>query len=220
MLRACLFLLCVSAVAGSNTTDGYMATLVSYAADAGPVVFGAINAAVSVVPVPGAASSFALAAGVMYGKVYGTLLYSFSAAVGAAVHFQLVKLARPLAMSLMSSYKAKIIALDSAVSADGLQVAFLLRLSPVMPFAITTTLLGLTKIAPTVHFLASFGGLVPSSFVYAYAGEVGNTLAQGPQHSSTLDYITYAVGLLATVAVTAKVMRVASKALNDKQSSA
>jgi len=62
--------------------------------------------------------------------------------------------------------------------------------------------------------LATAVGLIPSSFVFIYAGAVGNSMASG-EAGGWSDYITYAVGLLATVAVTVKVVRVAQEALDN-----
>ena len=62
--------------------------------------------------------------------------------------------------------------------------------------------------------LATLLGLIPSSFVYVYAGAVGKDVANG-EAGGWSDYITYAVGLVATVAVTIKVVKVAQEALDN-----
>jgi len=73
-------------------------------------------------------------------------------------------------------------------------------------------MLGFTSVDPLTHALATLVGLVPSSFVYVYAGAVGNKVASGGL--GPMDYATYAVGLMATVAATVKVVKVAQAALD------
>ena len=74
-------------------------------------------------------------------------------------------------------------------------------------------MLGFTSVDPVTHAGATLLGLVPSSFVYVYAGAVGNQVASGGV--SVMDYVAYGIGLLATVLVTMKVVKVAQTALDD-----
>ena len=49
----------------------------------------------------------------------------------------------------------KVVKLDKAMHAEGFKVVFLLRLSPLQPFAMATKLLGLTKIPHGTHFVGT-----------------------------------------------------------------
>jgi uncharacterized membrane protein YdjX (TVP38/TMEM64 family) len=49
--------------------------------------------------------------------------------------------------------------LDKAMREEGFKIVFLLRLSPVFPFALTTLMLGLTEIPTSTHFVGALATL-------------------------------------------------------------
>jgi uncharacterized membrane protein YdjX (TVP38/TMEM64 family) len=102
-----------------------------------------------------------------------------------------------------------------------LKIVLLLRLSPVFPFNLLNYGLGLTRVRFLDYLLASIG-MLPGTLLYVYygmvAGEVaaavgGAAVERGPAYWTLL-----AIGLLATVAVTAVVTRIARRAFRQEVS--
>ena len=109
-------------------------------------------------------------------------------------------------------------AIDKAVARSGLKIVFLLRLSPAFPYNLLNYALGLTSVRFHDYLLASFG-MLPGTFLYVYYGKVIGSLAEvtsGAQVEGGVErWIFLGVGLLATIAVTAIVTRIARRALRE-----
>jgi hypothetical protein len=120
-------------------------------------------------------------------------------------------------------------ALDAAVEKDAFQIIFLLRLSPLVPFAVASLLLALTPVPLSTYAAATALGALLSAVPFAYAGHVGGVLAgsAGSAHAGgtaargaapdgpydQLQVLMSVVGLLATVAVSVKLSAVVREAL-------
>ena len=68
--------------------------------------------------------------------------------------------------------------IERAVSARGLRVVLLLRLSPIVPFNVLNYALGLTTI-PLRDFLLGSAGMLPGALRYAYCGKVAGLAFAG-----------------------------------------
>jgi uncharacterized membrane protein YdjX (TVP38/TMEM64 family) len=94
----------------------------------------------------------------------------------------------------------------------------LLRLSPAFPFSFMNYALGLTRIRFRDYMAASIG-MLPGTVLYVYYGKlIGDVAALASGAAPARDASYYAVlgvGLIATVAVTALVARIASRALKE-----
>ena len=162
----------------------YISALITYAAEAGPSAFFALNVCVTAAGVIPTAP-LNISAGVLYGTVYGTCIYVASTTLGAMLLFTLVRtVLRDFIITRLSSYATKIKAIDGAIAKEGMQIVTLLRLSPVMPFGITTAMLSFTSVSATQHGVATAIGLIPSSFAFVYAGAVAKDVASGAEASS------------------------------------
>ena len=109
-------------------------------------------------------------------------------------------------------------ALDRAIGEQGLKIVFLLRLSPAFPFSFMNYAIGLTRISLRDYVISSVG-MIPGPILYVYYGKlVGDVaaLAGGvaPERGTSY-YVVLGVGLVATIAVTALVTRIARKALQE-----
>lgn len=180
----------------------------------GPVVFIAAYAVGAVAAVPGAVLT--LLGGAIFGLVWGTAWVFVGAVLGASTSFLIARyLARGVIEKKLEGYE-RFAAIDRAVGAQGLRIVFLLRLTPVFPFSLGNYALGLTRVRFTDYVLASFG-MLPGTFLYVYYGKaVGDiaALASGAKvGGGTAQQVLTVVGLLATVAVTVLVTRIARKAL-------
>ena len=67
-------------------------------------------------------------------------------------------------------------AIDAAVSAEGLKVVILLRLSPLLPLAASNYLYGLTGVSLLDYVLGSWIGMLPGTFAYVTVGDMSKSV--------------------------------------------
>jgi len=65
----------------------------------------------------------------------------------------------------------KFAAIDRAIGKDSFKVVLLLRLSPLLPLALSNYLYGLTSVALTPYVLGSWLGMLPGTLAYVSAGQ-------------------------------------------------
>jgi uncharacterized membrane protein YdjX (TVP38/TMEM64 family) len=111
--------------------------------------------------------------------------------------------------------------LDAALGGPkGGFIIFLLRLSPAIPYSLSNYVYGATSVRFLPYLWGSALGDLPIGFVYAYlgvAGRLGVEQAAGTAHArSPLEYVVLGVGLVATIAVSVVLTKVAKKALADQ----
>jgi uncharacterized membrane protein YdjX (TVP38/TMEM64 family) len=198
---------------------GYLPEFAAWVADLGlwgPAVFAAAYAAATVAFVPG--SLLTLAAGAIFGLVKGTLLVFAAATVGAGLAFLVSRHLARSAVERRLAGNARFGAIDRAVAREGRKIVFLLRLSPVFPFNLLNYALGLTRVRFGDYLIASVG-MLPGTLLYVYygalAGEVAIVAGGGAPAKGAGYYAVLALGLAATIAVTALVTRTARRALRE-----
>lgn len=180
----------------------------------GPVAFIAGYSIAVIAFVPGALLT--LAGGAIFGLFEGALYVFVAAVLGSTGSFLVSRYVARNAVEQRLRANERFTAIDRAVGDQGLKIVFLLRLSPVFPFNLLNYGLGLTNVSLRDYVLAAFG-MIPGTFLYVYYGKlIGDVaaLAGGAQVDRGAGY--YAVlgaGLLATIAVTVIVTRVARRAL-------
>ncbi len=204
-------------VAGRTLAGGVLtfAQWVEEIGPAGPIVFivGYAVAAVALVP----ASLLTLAAGAIFGLGAGVAWSFVAAFLGSAAAFQVARHGGRRFVEGRIAGDARFTAIDHAIAEQGGRIVFLLRLSPVFPFVLLNYALGLTRIGFRDYLLASIG-MLPGTLLYVYYGTVAGevaALAGGGVQRDTGYYVSLAVGLVATVAVTTLVTRIARKALRE-----
>ncbi|MGB3402282.1 MAG: TVP38/TMEM64 family protein [Microcoleaceae cyanobacterium] len=183
----------------------------------GIAAFIVIYILATVLFIPG--SLLTLGAGVLYGVVGGSVLVSVASTIAAGCAFLIGRyLARGWVSSkIEENQKFKVI--DEAVAREGWKIVGLTRLSPIFPFNFLNYAFGLTKVTFKDYFLASWIGMMPGTVMYVYLGSVAGelaTLGAEGRTRTTAEWILYGVGLVATVAVTIYVTKIAKKALNQK----
>jgi uncharacterized membrane protein YdjX (TVP38/TMEM64 family) len=166
------------------------------------------------------ASAITLAAGALFGLVRGVVLVSLGSTTGAALAFLV---ARYLLRDQVERYLAsrpRLAAVDKAVGRGGWRVVALLRLSPAIPFNLQNYLYGVTSIPFGAAVLTSWIAMLPGTFLYVYLGVLlgeGVRAAMGtPEMASAGKWALLGLGLLATVAVTFYVTRLARRALAEE----
>ena len=152
------------------------------------------------------ASAMTIVAGAWYGVARGTAYALIGALIGSTGAFLVARygardfVARRLAAL---SIGGRLGAVERAVTARGLPIVFLLRLSPIVPFNFLNYALGLTTIKLR-DFLVASAGMIPGAIMYAYAGKVAGVAlavageAQVPRETSY--YALLIGGLAATMA--------------------
>jgi len=181
----------------------------------GPVVF-VIGYALAVVAfVPG--SVLTLAAGTLFGIGAGTGYVFVAATLGSCAAFLVARHLARAAVERRIAGNARFAAIDAAVGDQGFKIVALLRLSPVFPFSLLNYALGLTRVNFRDYALASVG-MLPGTLLYVYSGAIAGDAAAaagGAGETTLAEWAVRIVGLLATLAVTWFVTRIARRALRD-----
>lgn len=184
------------------------------AGSAGYAVFMALYIGLEVLAVP--AVPLTMSAGALFGTVRGTAMVSFSATVAATIAFLIARFVARDKIKEIAGDNPKFAAIDRAIGEDGFRVVALLRLSPLLPFALSNYLYGLTSVRLRPYVLASWLGMLPGTFAYVSAGTVGRTLVEsGAEGSATSGLLQASVGLGFAVLSGGYVAKLATNALKD-----
>lgn len=184
----------------------------------GPVVFvlGYVVAAVAGIP----GSLLTLAAGAIFGLWFGVLYVFLGATLGSAAAFLVSRYVARGVVERRVAGNARFQSIDRAIAADGRKIVFLLRLSPVFPFTLLNYALGLSRVRFVDYVVASVG-MIPGTILYVYYGKLAGDVAAvagGVAPARDAGYYTVlALGLAATVAVTALITRAARRALQSAE---
>ncbi len=198
-------------------TQEYLSQFLAWVQRIGPwgaVLLGAAYIPAALLFVPG--SLLTLGAGFALGVGLGTVAVSIGSTLGASAAFLA---GRTLARGFIEakiSHNPRFRAIDQAVKHEGFKIVLLTRLSPVFPFNLLNYAFGLTPVSLRDYFLASWLGMLPGTVMYVYLGSAAKNLADlaaGKVEGGTGQQVLFGVGLLATVAVTVAVTRVAKRAL-------
>jgi uncharacterized membrane protein YdjX (TVP38/TMEM64 family) len=184
----------------------------------GPVVFILGYAAATVAFVPGVVLT--LAAGAIFGVLGGTVYTLIGATLGASLAFLVARYVARGAIEKRIAGNPRFQAIDRAVEREGFKIVALLRLSPIFPFNLLNYSLGLTRVRFGAYF-AACAAMLPGTLLYVYYGAAAGNLASalaggGGGKQGAGSWVLLAVGLVATVAVTTYVTRLAGRALREQ----
>jgi len=179
----------------------------------GPILFIALYIAATVSLIPG--SALTLGAGAMFGVVWGSVYVSIASTLGATAAFLAGRyLARDPVTRRIAGH-ARFSAVDRAVADEGWKIVLLTRLSPVFPFTLLNYAFGITRVKLGHYILASWIGMMPGTVMYVYVGSLAQAAA-GERSRTAGEWTLYGVGLLATVAVTVVITRIARRTLAER----
>lgn len=186
----------------------------------GGLAFIALYVVATVAFLPG--SILTLGAGVIFGVVAGSVYVFGGATLGAIAAFLVGRYLSRGWVSHKIEGNPNFRAIDSAVAQEGFKIVVLTRLSPVFPFNLLNYAFGLTGVSLKNYALGSVG-MIPGTILYVYIGSLAGDLArigtEGSQAANpTLQWAIRIIGLVATVAVTVYVTRIARQALDAKVS--
>ncbi|MBI5771202.1 MAG: TVP38/TMEM64 family protein [Verrucomicrobia bacterium] len=176
----------------------------------GPVLFVLIYIAATVFFLPG--SVLTLGAGAVFGVALGSVYVSLASTLGATAAFLVGRYLARAWVAKKIEGNVTFAAIDRAVAAEGWKIVGLTRLSPVFPFALLNYAFGVTRVSLRDYVLASWIGMMPGTVMYVYLGSLARVGTAGGTKSPA-ELALYGVGLLATLAVTVFVTRIARRAL-------
>jgi uncharacterized membrane protein YdjX (TVP38/TMEM64 family) len=183
-----------------------------------PLAFILIYNFATVLLIPG--SVLTLGSGILFGPVWGAIYVLLAATLGATSAFWIGRnFARDWVSRQIAKYP-KFAAIDRAVAQEGFKIVTLTRLSPLFPFNLLNYAFGITQVSLRDYVFGSIG-MVPGTILYVYLGSLLGSLAMiggkttaDPQ-TMALQWGLKIVGLIATVAVSVYVTRIAKRALDE-----
>jgi uncharacterized membrane protein YdjX (TVP38/TMEM64 family) len=183
--------------------------------DLGAIGWAAVAALQVFVAVSGIlpASVVGLTAGAVYGVTAGFLLSAVTLMLGAVIAFLLGRsLLRPWLQRLLQR-RPRLGNLDRLAARRGWVLIALLRVSPVMPFALTSYALGLSAISLRDYALGTLASL-PALLGYVCLGALGRAgLAAGVEGASMLRWALVALGSAGGAALALQIGRIIALAL-------
>ena len=185
----------------------------------GPIVFIIIYNLATLLFVPG--SILTLKGGCLFGLFWGTIYVLIASTLGATFAFLI---GRYFLRNWVRQYIIKnpqFQAIDKAIAKEGFKIVLLTRLSPIFPFNLLNYVLGVTQVSLKDYILGSIG-MIPGEVLYVYIGSLATdlTMLNSSNLPSTPEtqiarWVAQGIGLVAFVAVTAYITKIARKALNE-----
>ncbi len=178
---------------------------------AGWLLLAAAQIAISVAGVL-PASLLGIVAGAVYGIGGGFALAAASTLIGAVLSFRLARSLFRDSVARFVGRRPRLAAFDGLVARDGWRSVCLIRLSPVMPFAATSLMLGLSSVRLRDYMLGTLASL-PALLGYVCLGNLaGVGLATARGGGGILQWGLLAVGIAATAAITLRIGRMIARA--------
>lgn len=180
----------------------------------GPILFIVVYVIATVLFLPG--SILTLGAGAVFGVVWGSVVVSVASTLGATAAFLVGRnLARDWVAAKIEG-NGTFAALDRAVAQEGWKIVVLTRLSPAFPFTLLNYAFGLTRVKLGHYVFASWIGMMPGTVLYVYLGSLARAAGADTQQRTPAQWALYGVGLIATIAVTIVITRIARRALAQR----
>lgn len=154
-------------------------------------------------------------AGYLFGVVPGTCIVLFSATIAAGGAFIIGRLFLRDFIEGIISKSRKFLAIDEAISRKGFQLVLLLRLSPLLPFALSNYLYGMTKVNFFEYLAGTALGFAPGSIGFVMSGQVGRSLMGEEASGGGVPWYFYAGGIAAVTVIGKVVSEVASAAIAE-----
>lgn len=129
--------------------------------------FFAIYVAVTGASLPGAAI-LTLAAGALFGVLWGTVIVSFASTIGATLAFLSSRYV--LRDSIEARFGERLKAINAGLERDGAFYLFSLRMIPAFPFFMVNLVMGLTRIRTLTFVWVSQLGMLLGTAAYVNAG--------------------------------------------------
>lgn len=169
----------------------------NYAAAVG--IFIVTYCVVTGLSLPGAAI-LTLAGGFLFGSVWGTVFVNIGATTGATLAFLAARYL--LRDWVEQKFGSRLRPIQDGFAKNAFSYLMTLRLIPLFPFFLVNMVSGLTRISVSAYVAATAIGIIPGSFVYAYAGRQLGTINSLKEIASPNVLLAFTLlGLLALVPV-------------------
>lgn len=122
---------------------------------------------------PGAAI-MTLAGGFLFGSLWGTVYVNLGATAGATVAFLVARYL--LHDWVEAKFGGRLRPIQEGFKKNAFHYLITLRLIPFIPFFVINLVSGLTRISLITYVTATAIGIIPASFVFAYAGRQLGTI--------------------------------------------
>jgi uncharacterized membrane protein YdjX (TVP38/TMEM64 family) len=158
-----------------------------------------------------------LVAGLTYPVPAAVALVSAVSTVSAAAAFLIARHFARKRVEAIAAQNARFAAVDRAIATKGWRIVFLLRLSPLVPYAFSNYFYGVTAIRFWPYVLSSWIGMLPITVLYVSLGAAGKVAvgaAAGGRTRTPWEWVALGVGLATTLAVTVWVARLAKRELS------
>jgi len=174
----------------------------------GVVVFGAIYVLATLILLPGAVLN--VVAGALFGLAWGLGVVMCASMLAAITAFLIARHLLRERIRKRYTREGTPAAIDKALRSEGWRAVALLRLSPVIPFALKSYLFGVSRVRMRDYVIGTFLGKLPGAIVLTALGTTGRAAMD---LSGRARWGLLAAGVLATLAVTWLVARAARKGL-------
>ena len=180
--------------------------------------FGAIYAAAVAFSFP-AASVLTIFAGFLFGWLIGGIVVAFGATLGASMIFLAAQTA--FGDFLRDKIGGKIKNLAEGFEKDAFSYLLVLRLAPVFPFFVMNVAPAMFRVPLKTYVTATFLGILPGTFAYAYLGQGVDSVLLAAQESggtpSIGDLVTpQIVAAFAGLAIVAAIPTIIKKVRSSK----
>ena len=156
--------------------------------------------------------------GALYGFYLGSIYVFIGAFIGAQLTFFLGrKLFSNWFKNKISKFP-KLIAIEKAVTREGLKLILISRLSPVFPFALLNVMYGVSEVKK-IDFTIGLLGIIPGTILYSNLGALAGKASHFNQvlesQSNPQTIISSTISVLATFAIVWLVGKASRKALKE-----
>ncbi len=159
------------------------------------------------------AALLGVAAGALYGPLTGFALAALSTLAGAWLAFVLARSVWRPAIARILRRRRRLQDFDGRVAREGWRLVMLLRVSPVMPFSLTSYALGLSSVSGRDYLLGTLACL-PALFGYVMIGVLaGAGLDAHAAAGRPVRTLLLPAGLVATLVLTLRLGRMAAAVL-------
>jgi uncharacterized membrane protein YdjX (TVP38/TMEM64 family) len=144
-----------------------------------------------------------LAGGFLFGSLFGTLFVNLGATIGATLAFLAARyLLRDWVERKFGKWLGPV---QQGFTNNAFSYLMTLRLIPLFPFFVVNLVSGLTRMNVANYVVATALGIIPGSFVYAYAGRQLGTINSLKEIASPNVIVAFVLlGLLALVPIVYK----------------
>lgn len=148
---------------------------------------------------PGA-TLMTLAGGFLFGSLLGTIFVNIGATTGATLAFFAARYV--LRDWVERTFGDRLDAIQAGFARHAFSYLLTLRLIPAFPFFLVNLVSGLTRVTPGTYVIATSIGILPGSFVYAFAGrQLGSINSLGDIASPPVLTAFTLLGLLALLPI-------------------